>query len=97
MKKILKPARSGKTVELIKLSAANKSIIICSNYQRVLQVQKMAKDLKLDVKNVISWNEFLYRKDSMRGINIVLDNVDEILGVLCEPAKIDAITMTTND
>lgn len=105
MKKIIKRKGSGKTIELIKLSAENNSIIICSDYQRVLHVQKMAKDLGLEVKGVISWDDFMYRRDdmrdsmraSMRASSILIDNVDDILQNLCSPAKIEAITMTKDD
>jgi flagellar biosynthesis GTPase FlhF len=97
MKKILKPKGTGKTTDLIKLSAETKINIVCLDSERVLQVQKQAKTLKIDIPKVMSWKDFIYSKDDNKGKSILIDNADDILQNLCYPIKLEAITLTTDD
>lgn len=97
MKKILKPKGKGKTTELIKLSAETKINIVCTDSKRVLQVQNQAKKLKIDIPHVMSLRDFMFSKDDNKGKSILLDNADDALEYFCYPAKLGAITMTTDD
>lgn len=97
MKIIAQPKGTGKTTDLIKLSAETKTNIVCMDSKRVLQVQNQAKKLKIDIPHVMSWRDFIFSKDDNKGKSILLDNADDILRNLCYPAKLEAITMTTDD
>jgi hypothetical protein len=97
MKKILKTKGSGKTTDLIKLSAETKINIVCMDSKRVLQVNKQAEKLKFKIPHVMSWRDFIFSKDDNKGKSILLDDAEDILQNLCYPAKIEAITLTINE
>ncbi len=88
---------SGKTAELLKMSAKNKVYILTSNLQRVSSLANLADNMKLDIPFPISLPEAINGK--LKGSYIEELYIDDVEGVLYEllGVKIKAMTITTKE
>jgi len=97
MKTIIKKQASGKTTELIKLSASTCAIIVCSSLELANQIQiKAHKELGLSIKLPITYREFIERKYAMGITGFLIDDADRFLQSLTN-VKIIAISITDEE
>lgn len=95
MKIIYREADSGKTLELIKLSAETHTYIICLNHKRVDEINRIAMKNNIYIPYPLALSEFLrHRFYGTRVKNVLIDNADEIIRALFRPLNVEAITMT---
>lgn len=95
MEVIYKARRLGKTTEVIKKAAETKAYIIVPNEQQKREVLRRAEEMKVNIRNPVTWAEF--QQDQMRGSwvrNVVIDNADLILQQVFADLKIEAISLT---
>ena len=97
MKIIVQARATNKTTTLIYISAEKEAIIICNTHNEVVAILKQAYLLKLSIPEPMTFGEFIHSKGSMRGRSILFDNADILLKNLCKGAKLEAITLTTDD
>jgi hypothetical protein len=88
MKAIVRPRNTGKTTELIKYARDNSFCIICSSYRFVEVVNRISKDLGIEVDVYSAKDPNLHQKirsNKYRGT--VVDNVDLVIAELigCRP------------
>ena len=72
-----RPRRGGKTTELVRLAAEEFLYVVCPDRQQVRYVQRVARDMGLDIPFPMTWGEFLrgdYRSKGVKGF--VIDNLD---------------------
>lgn len=95
MKLIIKPRCSGKTTELIKISAETNVPILVGNKQQAEYIKRMAYDLQLWIKDpyIISELKNGYRIPPHK---ILIDNAEYILQQLIG-AEITAMTISNNE
>jgi hypothetical protein len=76
MNLIIRPARGGKTVELVKLSAETGKYIVCANMSQVDNIQRIANWLGVKIPFPIMADELPIKGhiDS-----VLIDNADELL------------------
>ncbi len=91
-KMIIKPRQTGRTTELIKMSAENNLYIVTTDRQRALFIAKMAQDLGLIIPFPITLRELPIRPHSSFIKEVLIDDADHVLE-LCVGVKIKAITM----
>lgn len=87
--------QTGKTTELIKMSAEKNEYILVANRQRASEVQRMAQNMGLNILYPITLHEYLDTR--MRGSfikNILIDDADLILQEIFNTVTIDCITMS---
>ncbi|MBP1548706.1 MAG: hypothetical protein J6A05_01775, partial [Oscillospiraceae bacterium] len=95
MKIIYREANSGKTLELIKLSAETRTYIICLNRKRVDEIVRIANKNNIYIPFPLTLEEFLgHRFYGTRIESVLIDNADEIIRALFRPLNVEAITMT---
>ena len=95
MKIIAKPARTGKTHELIKLSAETGDYIVCKSLHEANGIQCIAMDLGLKIPLPITYREFIAGDYSPNIKGLLIDNVDRIVQYMARPtATINAITLS---
>jgi hypothetical protein len=98
MKVILKPRKTGRTKELIRLCAEAEangevSYIVCSGQEEAYRIFEVAKELKLTIGFPITFHEFLTAQYFGRNIkNFYIDNADQLLQYITK-VEIQAITM----
>ena len=96
MKIIAKPRKSGKTVELIKMSAKSHSYIVCQNQRDSSRIFAMAKEKGLDINFPITYGEFINNRYCGKGIKgFLIDDIDILIQYMCRDAGIEAVTITT--
>lgn len=98
MKVILRPRKTGRTEELIRLCAeaekrGETSYIVCNSHQEAYRISQLAEELKLQIGFPITTYEFLARKYSAANIkNFYFDNVDHFLQAMTN-VPIRAVTL----
>lgn len=73
---------TGKTLELIKLSASSKAVILCYDKNRVENVEHMAKTFKFDIPKPLSFSDLLIINRSgrlPRNSQVIIDDADGFL------------------
>ena len=97
MKVIARPRQGGKTTDLVRLAAAEFLYVVCPDRQQVRHVQRVARDMGLDIPFPMTWGEFLrgdYRSKGVKGF--VIDNLDLcIQGMSHVPVR--AVSLTDED
>lgn len=102
MKVILRPKRTGRTEELIRLCAEAEargevSYIICSNHQEAYRIAKVAEELDLVIGFPVTMVEFFTREYHAPNIrNFFIDNLDHILQSMTS-VTIQAVTMEESE
>ncbi len=94
MQIIIKPKGEGKTVDLIKLSAASWNYIVCHNMGECRRIVSVANKIALDIPYPISYDEYLARRyypDAIKGF--LIDNVEMLLNHI-SLVPVNAITIT---
>lgn len=97
MEIIIKPIGGGKTIELIKRSAATGFYIICHSMENANQTFHLASELGLTIPYPISFTEF--KNKSYSGHNIkgfLIDNADYLIQSMTN-VEVKAITLTDID
>lgn len=95
MKLIVKPPYTGKTEELIKLSAEKWHYIVCRNMVNADLIANRAKKLGLVIPNPITLVEFINGNFNRRGIKgFLIDNGEDIFMEFARGVSISAITFT---
>lgn len=95
MEKIIKPRQTGKTTDLIKISAEKGTYILTANRNRAVCVFNMAQEQNRNIPFPVTLWE--YQRSEFRGsfINhILIDDADAVLQELFKTIQIDALTMT---
>ena len=95
MKIIAKPRCTGKTTELVKLSAKTNTYILVLNRQRQKEVARLADSMNMIIPYPVTLED--YMRTQFRGsfINhILIDDADEILQRFFHSVVIDVITIT---
>lgn len=95
MKLIIKPRCSGKTTELIKISAETDVPILVGNRQQSEYIKRMAHDLRLWIKDPYIISE-LKNSDRIPPNKILIDDAEYILQQLIG-AEITAMTISNNE
>ncbi len=94
MRVIIGAPGSGKTLELIKMSAARGYRIVCDTLQRAEKIQAQAKEMGYDIPQPVSFTTFLSHPTSPLWIKgFLLDDADQLLQRLVN-RPIAAITIS---
>jgi hypothetical protein len=97
MKVYARPRQGGKTTELVRLAAQEFLYVVCPDRAQALHVQRVARDMGLDIPFPMTWGEFLrcdYHSKGVRGF--VIDNLDLcIQGMSHVPVR--AVSLTDED
>jgi hypothetical protein len=102
MKIILRPGKTGRTEELIRMCAEAEareevSYIVCLSQQEATRIFQRSIDLNLNIGFPITFDEFLKGQYFTRNIrNFFIDNADILLRSLT-PVTIQAITLEEID
>lgn len=95
------PRGSGKTMFLIKLSAETKRRIITCNEMEAKRIEKIAKELNLDILKPLSWRDISSLSDfSCKKEHYLIDEYDVIVKTMLQnhlSGIIDVATTTRND
>lgn len=89
---IIKPRQTGRTTELIKMAAENNLYIVTTDRQRALYIDKMARELGLNIPFPITLRELPIYPYSSFIKEVLIDDADHVLEQ-CVGVKIKAITM----
>jgi hypothetical protein len=93
MEKIIKERNSGKTTELIKISAQTKNYIICHDHREANRIQDMAHKMGLNIPLPITYREFVGKSYYAKGIKgFLIDNIEMFCQSLTT-VPINAITL----
>jgi hypothetical protein len=77
MELIIGPARSGKTIELVKLSSKTQMPIVCVNSFQSKNLHRVAQTLGIDIPEPICFDRLPIHSQNHRGV--LVDNADMIL------------------
>jgi hypothetical protein len=95
VKAYVRPRRSGKTHELIKLAAEERLVIVCSTVEMVRAVEKRAGEMGLDIPQPVSFRQFTSGHCRGRQIKgFAFDDAEQCLQQLAGPVPVAAISMT---
>lgn len=95
--KIITGARnSGKTTELVKLSAETGAYIVTRDHNSARQLIDIAEHLGLHIPFPLTWSEFYHNQYDGRRIRILFDDVDSFLQSLAS-APILAVTLSIEE
>lgn len=90
--------RSGKTRKLIIEAFKNGSHIVCSTMNEAEQIKRDARELGYDIKDPITFNDFIARKFFGKGIrSLCIDNVDTLLRYMCQGLKLQAFSLQIDE
>lgn len=94
MKTIIGDRGTGKTTELIKISAKTQNYIVCAGFREAAGIEKMAKSMNLKIPFPITYYEFLERKYYSKNINgFLIDDLERFFQVISTRVPINAITI----
>lgn len=94
MKIIVGGIASGKTTQLIKLSASTRHYIVTSTHKMAYQTAKMAQEMGLDIPFPMTFREFLEGKYHAPGVKgILIDDADALIQSISR-VPITGITLT---
>lgn len=96
MIKIFRPRQSGKSTELIKISAETGHYIVTANRIRAKVLFEQAQKLGYNIPNPFTVEDYL-RSGKLKGSfikEILIDDADAVLQTIFNTVCIEAITMT---
>ena len=94
MKCVIGKARSGKTLELIQISARGFLHIVCRDHKTAWSISQTAKQAELDIPFPLTFREFLSGSFCGRGIKgFVIDDADDLLRELARGVPVEAFSM----
>lgn len=96
MIKIFRPRQSGKSTDLIKMSAVTGHYIVTANRARAEILFELAKELGYNIPNPFTVDDYL-RSRKLKGSfikEILIDDADAVLQAVFDTVRIEAITMT---
>lgn len=94
MNKIIDAIGSGKTTQLIKISAETGAYIVCLNMDEAARIQHQSQQMNLKIPFPITFDEFISRKYYGAGIKgFLIDNIEMLLQSMSN-VPILAITMS---
>lgn len=99
MIKIFKPRQSGKSTDLIKISAVTGYYIVTANRIRAKILFEQAQKLGYNILYPFTVEEYL-RSGKMKGSfikDILIDDADAVLQAVFDTVRIEAITMTYDE
>lgn len=97
MKKIIDKIRSGKTTQLIKMSAETGAYIVCLSMEDAARIQRQSQQMNLKIPFPITFDEFVSRKYYGAGVKgFLIDNADMLLQSMSN-VPVLAITMSTTN
>lgn len=86
---------AGKTTQLIRRAANANGYIVARDTSRVELIQRMARDLDVDIRAPMTFREFIEGSFYPPGCSpIWIDDVDELLRYLARGCEIGAVTRT---
>ena len=94
---ILSPRRSGKTLELIKRSAQDRTYILTLNRQRADDLFRQAQDMGYDIPYPVTLEDFhrtQFRGSFIQRDGLYLDDADDILASIFRGIPIKGVTWT---
>lgn len=95
---IIKPRRSGKTSELIKISYDKWYYIACKDKNECDRVFRMAKELGYDIPFPITFSDILsYRINEVNTKGILIENVDMFLMAACPNPPIKGFSFSPDE
>lgn len=95
MEVICRGRRGGKTIEAIKKAVRNNYTLVCCSANEVERVQKIAKELGVEIPQPITFSEFTNGSELKTAASgYVIDNVDMLLQKMAGGKPIRAITAT---
>lgn len=87
--------RAGKTVEMIKMSAASGSYVVCHSQREAHRIFREASGMGLSIPFPITFAEFKRGEFHPVGVRgLLIDNVDLLLQDLARGAPVHAVTFT---
>lgn len=97
MRIIVGAAASGKTTDLIRISAETGYYIVTYSHEAAYKTAQMARGMGLDIPFPLSFGEFLRKEYFAKGVKgFLIDNVDMLLESLTS-VPIGAITLTAQE
>ncbi len=99
MIKIFKPRQSGKSTDLIKISAVTGYYIVTANRERAKALFELAQKLGYNIPNPFTVEEYL-RSGKLKGSfikKILIDDADAVLQAVFDTVCIKVITMTYDE
>lgn len=99
MIKIFRPRQSGKSTDLIKMSAVTGWYIVTANRVRAKILFDLAQKYGFDIPNPFTVEDYL-RSGKLKGSfikNILIDDADAVLQAVFDTVRIEAITMTYDE
>lgn len=95
MKVIYKPRQSGKTMDLIRMSANTDKVIVCSNQTNRENIQNKAEILGLNIPEPITYSQFVQGEYRSKKISkFLIDDAEYLLEILGGVIGVEAITLT---
>jgi hypothetical protein len=86
---------SGKTTELIKLSAESFAYLIVGTQERATAVFHQAKEMGLDIPFPLTYDDFVRGSYYGKGINgFLIDNADNLIEKMSRGVPVLAISLT---
>lgn len=97
MQKIINCEKSGKTAELIKISAENNATIICLSREKADRIMLQAKEMDCKIRNPLTFEDLL-EVNRLRGLGkFVLDDADILIEKLFGRAYGHCLALTMTD
>jgi hypothetical protein len=97
VKVVAQPRQSGKTAELIRESAERFVYIVCFDRREADRVWRTSLQMKLDIPNPITWEDFLEKRYHAPGIRgFLFDNLDAMILRMAGGIPIHTVTLTTD-
>lgn len=95
MKKIIKARQSGKTTELIKISAKSGDYIVCSSPKECQRIQLVAQGMNLNIPFPITYEDLIEKQYYGKNISgFLIDNIEMFLNYISLGVPVNALTMT---
>ncbi len=98
MKIIYRGRQTGKTAELIKMSAETHNHIVCFTKREAQNTFNLAMKMGLRIPFPMTFENLKNGSYHARGIKgILIDNVDLIIPSMCPDLPVNAITLTSDE
>lgn len=99
-KVIVGDRRSGKSSELIRLSASKGIYILVSNKKRAHALAAQAREMGINIPFPVTLHEWLQSSTRFHGSvirrdGLLIDDIDAVIRELFSPININAVTITT--
>jgi hypothetical protein len=97
---ILRPRRSGKTTDLIRICAEQGGYIVCQSKVEARRIFEAAQKMDLSIPFPITYDEFLSKRFHGKNCSpLHIDDADQLLATICggAGATLGSITTTSED